>query len=264
MAQSRAADWDASRYHRVAQPHAAWGASVLDRLKLGGDELVLDAGCGSGRVTAQLLARLPRGRVIAADLSPAMLAEARAALAGSENRVDFVQTDLLEIDSAIEPHSVDVVFSTATFHWINDHQRLFDALHHVLKPGGRLVAQFGGGDNLASFMAATDAVASEPPFAQHLNGKALWRFFYSPDQTRTRLLQAGFSDADAWLEPSPQTFDSQQAIADFARAVVLRNHLNALPPDLHDAFTSAVTAEVARRQGSYTLDYVRLNISATA
>src|SRR5437762_9764659 len=108
------ADWDASRYHRVAQPHAVWGASVLDRLRLRGNEVVLDAGCGSGRVTAQLLEHLPAGRVIAADLSPAMLQEARVALAQFSEQVTFVQTDLLDIDTALKTDRVDAVFSTAT------------------------------------------------------------------------------------------------------------------------------------------------------
>src|ERR1700730_1267308 len=121
------AEWDASRYHRVAQPHAAWGANVLERLELAGDEVVLDAGCGSGRVTAQLLERLPRGHVIAADRSTAMLAEARSTLAPWADQVTFVQADLLEIDRCLDSR-VQVVFSTAVFHWIEDHPRLFTAL----------------------------------------------------------------------------------------------------------------------------------------
>jgi trans-aconitate 2-methyltransferase len=262
---SPAADWDATRYHQVARPHAAWGASVLDRLRLRGDEVVLDAGCGSGKVTAQLLERLPRGQVIGADLSPAMLAEAQATLANYGQRVSFVQTDLLEIDQALEHQSpVDVIFSTATFHWIDDHQRLFDAFHHVLKPGGRLVSQFGGGANLAGFMRATDSVATRKPYAEHLHGKSLWRFYYSVEQTRERLERAGFGDIDAWLEPSPQMFADAASLSDFARAVVLRNHVNALPASLQDAFVTDVTQEIASSQGAYALDYVRLNADAIA
>src|SRR5579864_2799123 len=184
MGQPQATDWDAQRYHRVAQPHAAWGASVLDRLVLRGDEVVLDAGCGSGTVTAQLLERLPNGRVVALDLSPAMLAEARTSLAAFAPRVSFVQANLLEIDQAIEPASADAVFSTATFHWVADHARLFAGLRHVSRDGARLVAQYGGGDNLAEFMHATDAIATKPAYAEYLQGKALWRFFFTPDQDR--------------------------------------------------------------------------------
>jgi trans-aconitate 2-methyltransferase len=265
MSRPSGVDWDAARYHRVAQPHAAWGANVLDRLVLRGDEVVLDAGCGSGRVTAQLLERLPEGRVIAADLSPAMLAEARATLEAFAPRVSFVQTDLLEVDRALEPDSVDAVFSTATFHWIDDHARLFAALHGVMrKPGAQLVAQFGGGDNLAEFMRATESVAQRQPYAEPLEGRSLWRFYYSPEQTRERLAAAGFTSIEAWLEPSPQTFPDPHALGDFMRAVVLRNHLAILPSELHTSFVEKVGAEIHQRLGDWTLDYVRLNIDATA
>jgi trans-aconitate 2-methyltransferase len=260
---SRAADWDAARYHRVAQPHAAWGANVLDRLRLAGDELVLDAGCGTGRVTAQLLERLPRGRVIAADLSPAMLAEARTTLAAHTERVTFVRTDLLEIDTALQDEGrVDAVFSTATFHWIPDHPRLFAALHDVMRPGAQLVAQYGGGENLAGFMRAADAVAARRPYADTLEGQRLWRFFATPEQTHAWLAAAGFTGIAAWLEPSPQTFETRQALADFCRAVVLRSHLAALPEAQRDAFLAHVVDEIAARLGGFLLDYVRLNVDA--
>jgi trans-aconitate 2-methyltransferase len=262
---SPSADWDATRYHRVAQPHAAWGVSVLDRLQLRGDEVVLDAGCGSGKVTAQLLERLPRGRVIGADRSPAMLAEARATLAGFSEQVSLVQTDLLQIDHALERQPrVDAIFSTATFHWIENHQRLFTMLHNVGKPGARLVSQFGGGANLAGFMRATDAVARRAEYARHLDGKALWRYYYSSEQTRERLVHAGFSGVDAWLEPSAQTFDDARSLGDFAHAVVLRNHLNALPGELQGAFVAEVIEEIKHTHGDYVLDYVRLNADAIA
>jgi trans-aconitate 2-methyltransferase len=256
------AHWDAARYHRVAQPHAAWGASVLDRLDLRGDETVLDAGCGSGTVTAQLLERLPRGRVIAADHSPAMLAQARTNLADSQGRVTFVQADLLEIDHHLaEP--VEVIFSTAVFHWIADHPRLFCALRNVVKqPGGYLVAQCGGGDNLASFMAAADAVVARPPFAAVLQSQNLWRHFYSPEQTEARLREAGFRHAEAWLEPSPQHFADAAALADYCRGVVLTSHVAALPEAMRDDFVSQVVDEIERRAGGYALDYVRLNLRA--
>jgi trans-aconitate 2-methyltransferase len=264
MAQAAGVDWDAHRYHRVAQPHAAWGANVLDRLELRGDETVLDAGCGSGKVTQQLLERLPRGHVIGVDRSQAMLAEARATLATYEPRLKLVEADLLELDQAVSPNSVDAMFSTATFHWIDDHARLFSQLRTVMRGGARLVSQFGGGDNLSAFMAATDAVAAQQPYRQHLAGKPLWRFYYSPEQTRTRLETAGFEQIETWLEPSPQTFADAHALADFGRAVVMRNHLAALPSALHEDFIQAVTEEIHTRLGGYILDYVRLNADATA
>lgn len=261
-ATGRAGDWDARSYHQVAAPHASWGTTVLDRTRLQGHERVLDAGCGSGRVTAQLLERLPNGHVVAADLSPAMLDQARTTLARFGDRVSFVQTDLTDIDRALhEP--VEVIFSTATFHWIQDHDKLFRALYRVLRPGGRLVAQCGGGPNLQRFMHTADEVATRAPFAATLGGPQLWRFQYGADETAARLRGAGFADVRTWLEESPQTFDDAKALQDFTRTVVLSNHVNVLPAELRDDFVRAVVDEVRTREGAYLLDYVRLNMDAT-
>jgi trans-aconitate 2-methyltransferase len=255
------ADWDARRYHEVAAPHASWGASVLDRLRLRGDEVVLDAGCGSGRVTATLVDRLPRGRVIAADLSASMLAEARATLAPFVERVTFVETDLLEIEHALaEP--VDAIFSTATFHWIADHAALFSALSAVLRPGGQLVAQCGGGANLQRFMHTADRVAGQVPYGATLHGARLWRHQYGAHETERRLLEAGFTDVRVWLEESPQRFADATAMEAFAQTVVLSRHVAALPEAQRAPFVAAVVAAVRAAEGDYALDYVRLNMDA--
>src|SRR5215211_9291968 len=158
-------DWDAATYERLAAPMTAMGSDVLDRLVLAGDETVLDAGCGTGNVTRVLLERLPRGRVIAVDAAPSMVREARELLPAA---VDVRQADLLEL-RLDEP--VDAVLSTATFHWIGDHERLFANLHALLKPGGRLVAQCGGHGNVAEVKQAGIDVAGEPPYAEHFAGR---------------------------------------------------------------------------------------------
>jgi trans-aconitate 2-methyltransferase len=160
-------EWDATTYDRIADPMARWGEGVLDRLPLHGDEMVLDAGCGSGRVTERLLERLPRGRVLALDASSAMLAEARRRLARFGDRVSFVRADLgrpLPLDG-----SVDAILSTATFHWVPDQEALFANLAAVLRPGGRLVAQCGGAGNITTLNAVLDALGAPPAGDLRLN-----------------------------------------------------------------------------------------------
>ena len=76
-----ARDWDARSYDRVSTPQVEMARAVLERLPLRGDETVLDAGCGSGRVTAMLLERVPDGHVVAVDSAPSMVEHARTALA---------------------------------------------------------------------------------------------------------------------------------------------------------------------------------------
>jgi trans-aconitate 2-methyltransferase len=241
-------DWDAATYDRVSDPQVEWAREVLDRLPLRGDETVLDAGCGSGRVTAMLLDRLPAGHVIAVDSSSSMVEHAREALG---ERATVFQANLADLDLD-EP--VDAVFSNAVFHWIADHERLFERLLAALRPGGGLVAQCGGAGNVERFHRAAAAVGAEPPYKDYLLGwTGPWNFA-TAEETAARLSRAGFEDVRAWLEPR------HVAPADptgFLRTVCLRHHLQRLPDDLHAAYVEAV-----RERSGGELDYVRLNIDA--
>ncbi len=238
------ADWDAATYDRVSDPQVRWGGSVVDRLELTGDERVLDAGCGTGRVTELLLRRLPRGRVVALDASPAMLEAARRRLAPSGGRVEFVLADLGR-PLPVEP--VDAILSTATFHWVRDHDALFRHLAAVLRPGGQLVAQCGGAGNVASVAAALRGLGVE----------AGWTF-PTPEQTRARLAGAGFVGIHTWLHDEPTPLAPGEPLETFLATVVLREQLARLPPAERAGFVRAVTERLPRPQ----IDYVRLNIVA--
>lgn len=245
-------EWDAETYDAVSDPQFSWGMEVLERLELGGDEAVIDAGCGSGRVTAELIERVPRGRVLAADASGAMVAKARERLGG---RADYLVADLVELE-VTDP--VDLVFSTATFHWIPDHERLFERLQAVLRPGGRLVAQCGGEGNIAEHVGAVEEVSARPEFATYLaEGDELWNYA-SPAETEVRLRAAGFAEVRCWLEPRPvRPADPLR----FTMTATLGAHLAKLPEELRLPFAEAV---LARSRQPFTLEYVRLNIEAVA
>jgi trans-aconitate 2-methyltransferase len=245
-------EWDADTYDEVSDPQLEWGTEVLERLELSGDETALDAGCGSGRVAAELLKRLPDGRLIAVDGSAAMIEKARERL-GDE--VTYVVADLSELELE---QPVDLIFSTATFHWITDHDRLFAGLHAALKPGGRLVAQCGGEGNVAEYAQAIARAAARPEFARRFEGmSAMWNFA-APDATEEALRNAGFSEVRCWLLPKPVT--PAQPL-EFIATVTLGPHLAQLPDELRRPFAEAVLAEAGE---PLTLDYVRLNIEATA
>jgi trans-aconitate 2-methyltransferase len=243
-------EWDAETYDAVSDPQFEWGMGVLERLELRGDETALDAGCGSGRVTAELAKRLPAGRLIAVDGSAAMIAKAKERL-GEE--VSYLVADLSELEVE-EP--VDLIFSTATFHWILDHERLFERLRAALRPGGRLVAQCGGQGNVAAYAQAIATAAADPRFASHFEGMGgMWNFA-GPEETERRLREAGFAEAHCWLEPKPVT--PLQPV-EFTMTVTLGPHLARLPEELHRPFAEAVIEQAGT---PLTLDYVRLNIEA--
>jgi trans-aconitate 2-methyltransferase len=244
-------DWDAKTYDRVSDPQFSWGVEVVERLELDGVETVLDAGAGSGRVTELLLERLPEGRVIALDGSPSMIEQCRANL--GDRVAEYRVMDLAELELA-DP--VDVVFSTATFHWVVDHENLFRRIHASLKPGGRLHAQCGGQGNVARHAQAIATVASRPEFAEHYEAMEMLWNFSSAEETAEQLRDAGFEEIETWLEPKPL---SPPEPREFMRTVTLGPHLEMLPEALREDFLDQVIAEMDE---PITLDYVRLNMQA--
>jgi trans-aconitate 2-methyltransferase len=233
----------------MSAPLEAMGREVLDRLDLNGDERVLDAGCGTGRVTAALLERLPRGEVVAVDGSPAMGQRARERL-GDE--IELRVADLLELEL---DRPVDAVLSTATVHWIADHERLFGCLRDVLKPGGRLVAQCGGAGNIAALKTAAERVGERKPFASALAGwPGPWNFA-GTKETADRLTRLGWVDVWTWLQHVRVEPDDPH---EYLGTVALGEHLERLEPEHRGPFVEAVIDELDEP----VVDYVRLNILA--
>jgi trans-aconitate 2-methyltransferase len=234
----------------------ALGLAVLSRLELAGDEIVLDAGCGSGRITQALIERLPEGHVVAADASASMVAAARERLPGADvRRIDLLELDLAALGVS-EP--LDAVLSTATFHWILDHDALFRRLRGVLRAGGRLVAQCGGRGNIDVLRGhAHDVLAREPYAAHFADFRQPWNYA-GPEETQRRLLDAGFAEAECWLEPAPKEPEEPR---EFLSTIVLGPHYQHLPEELREPFIDDVLAELGE---PVVVDYVRLNIDATA
>jgi trans-aconitate 2-methyltransferase len=241
-------DWDAASYDRVAEPQTRWGRAVTSWLELGGDERVVDAGCGTGRVTEALLARLPHGRVIALDGSAAMVAAARSRLAGTGAHLAPVVADLRD-PLPIAPGSLDALVSTATFHWLPDHDALFHHLARILRPGAQLAAECGGPGNIASVVAALRRLAP---------GEGYPWTYPSPEDTRRRLERAGFAEVETWLTEERTPFASRAELESFLGTVILWPQLEQRGRSEHAPFVTRVADELP----GVELDYVRLNMRA--
>ncbi len=237
-------DWDAATYDRVSDPQAQWVSVVVERIE-GTPSAILDAGCGTGRVTELLLERFPDAHVIGVDASAAMIDEARHRLERHGTRVTLLHESLLRP----LPFRVDAVFSNAVFHWIDDHDLLFRNLAACLAAGGQLVAQWGGSGNVARMLAVVDTLGVPGPHP---------RRFATAEETAERLHRAGFTDVRTWLHDEPADFSSPEAFEEYLRTVCLRCHLDLLDEGERDAFVHAVAEGIPDRQ----IDYVRINATA--
>lgn len=255
-----AREWNSSAYDRISGPQVSWGKKVLARSSLRGDETVLDAGCGTGRLTSDLLEDLPQGRVVGVDLSQNMLRTARENLQPQfGSRASFVAADFLHLpfDQAFEG-----IFSTAAFHWVLDHDRLFEQLFRALKPGGWLLAQCGGGPNLARLRERASEVMKCPPFLEFFRDfKEPW-LFSDAETTAARLRHAGFVDVQTSIEPAPTQFENASRYAEFLENVIFHPHLERLPDQSQRKQFLANLTELAMSDAPpFSLDYWRLNLS---
>jgi trans-aconitate 2-methyltransferase len=272
-------EWDASSYHRLSDPQHSWGQKVLQRIAPRGDETVIDAGCGTARLTTELAALIPRGRVIAVDLSENMLRQAREYLAVSGGSAGLQSGEskaiaprasarapihLVCADLAALPFNsiADGIFSTAAFHWVGDHEALFRSLFTALKPGGWLIAQCGGGPNLLRLRQRTDEVMNSPEFQDYFRGWSPPQNYATAEETAARLRRAGFSDVATWLHNQDTRFADEQTFHEFLATVTCHTHIARIPdPTARARFLDRLVA-LAQQEPELHLDYWRLNIHA--
>src|SRR5438309_4481018 len=207
---------------------------------------VVDAGCGSGRVTELVLERVPEAVVVAVDGSGQMVEQARVRLgdAVAAGRVVPLHADLTKPLLPLLPdrRPVDALVSTATFHWIEDHDVLFANLADVIRPGGQLVAQCGGAGNLDSVYRSMRA-AGEPWMGP--------KYYATAEETADRLARFGFTDVRTWLHDEPTPFDSTEELEEYLATVVLGAHLERLAESDRSPFVHRVVAGLEHPELDY-------------
>jgi trans-aconitate 2-methyltransferase len=172
-------------------------------------------------------------------------------------RVQVVGADLLSLPFTA---AFDGIVSTAAFHWVLDHNRLFRGLFQSLRPGGWLQAQCGGGQNLARL---------NQRMASLQNLLHSWPTSLGPGFIRTRkelgdtLKRAGFVEIKTSLEAAPTIFEDRGHYMEFVKTVIVRTHLDRLPDaSLRQQYLSNLADQAANDDPPFLLDYWRLNLSA--
>ncbi|MFP5248444.1 MAG: class I SAM-dependent methyltransferase [Acidobacteriota bacterium] len=244
--------WNPAAYAQHGAFVPALAGGVLEWLAPQRGERILDLGCGDGQLTERLIASGAEVRGV--DASPQMAAAARA------RGIDAIQASAEALPFA--DASFDAVFSNAVLHWVRDHDAMLAAVHRVLRPGGRFVAEFGGHGNIAAIRVAFAAALARHGFP---GAEAHENYFPSAAEYACRLEVHGFRVGRIALIPRP-TLLGAGGMAEWLRTF-REGVLSKLPDALRDTVvreTVELLAPALRDElGNWTADYVRLRFAAT-
>jgi trans-aconitate methyltransferase len=245
--------WDASRYDGAYSFVWKHGAGVIELLAPEAGERILDLGCGTGHLTAQIAAR--GATVVGLDRSPEMIATAR-------QNYPHLQFEVADAERFRFDEPFDAVFSNAAIHWMKDQQGVAASVWQALKPGGRFVAEFGGKGNIRSIETALRRAIREAGYG--LPDTATY-YFPSLGEHALLLERAGFTVGYAvWFERPTPLEGHEAGLRDWL--MVFTDHfMKEIPADHRAAIIQAVEDELRLRfyrDGTWLADYCRLRIAA--
>ena len=258
------AKWNAADYAANSAVQQAWARELIAKLKLRGDEHILDVGCGDGKVTAEIARAVPHGSVTGVDASRQMITFAKSAFpAKKSSNLAFCVMDARWLRFA---HRFDVIFSNAAFHWVDDHQAILCGAAASLKPGGRLIVSCGGKGNAQDVFVALRPVMRLARWRKFFRQMAKPYFFYAPEDYEKWLPRLGFKTCRIELAPKDATYNGAEGFAAWLRTTWLP-YTQRVPDELREEFIGAVTGRYvakhpADESGKIHVRMIRLEIDA--
>ncbi len=256
--------WNPRDYAANSAAQLAWARDLIAKLKLRGDERILDVGCGDGKVTAEIARALPRGSVIGVDSSSEMIQFAKDAFLARESpNLEFQPMDARALQFT---QPFDVLFSNATLHWVDDHPAFLAGAAASLKPGGRLVVSCGGRGNAHDVFTALRGTLRLRRWRQYFRRLAAPYFFHGPEAYEKWLPRFGFQPGVVRLADKDTAFTGRAGLAAWIRTTWLP-YTQRVPAELREIFIAEVVERFALQhppdpQDRLTVRMVRLEIDA--
>jgi trans-aconitate methyltransferase len=254
--------WNPTDYARNSSIQQTWARELIAKLKLRGDERMLDIGCGDGKVTAEIAAQIPRGSLLGIDNSPDMVGYAKASYEGGNLRFAVADASALPFGGEF-----DVVFSNACLHWIYDHRPVLAGIRRALRPGGRALLQMGGKGNAAGALEVATELMASPRWHRYFEGFAFRYGFHGPSEYREWLTEAGLRPVRVELIPKTMRHDGAAGLAGWIRTTWIP-YTNAVPIEEREAFIEELVDQYLQRhplspEGEALVAMVRLEVEAT-
>jgi trans-aconitate 2-methyltransferase len=252
--------WDALTYDKVSSNvQLEWGRKLIEQRMWIGNEIVMDAGAGSGNLTKFLVDKVPHGQIYAIDADPNMVEQAKSNLSAYRN-VRVIHSSMEHVNL---PTKVDVIFSNAALHWVLDQEGVFSHFWQLLKPNGELLIEYGGHGNVERAVRVISKLMEFSQFKEHfVNWKQSW-YFPKADEIERLLENAKFRDIQINLSKRTTSFSDRDEFAIFVKTVIMKPFLGYLPDRAKkEQFLDAFLKEIELSGWKWSLDYVRLGIFA--
>lgn len=230
--------WNAAEYAANSSVQQSWARELIAKLKLRGDEHILDVGCGDGKVTAELAQALPRGSVTGLDASPQMIEFAKKLFPATEySNLRFRVMDARKLKFE---RQCDLIFSNAALHWVDDHEAILRGASNILKPDGRLMISCGGKGNAHDVFLAIRPVMRLKRWREFFRGMPLPYFFYPPSSYEKWLPKHGFKINSLQLAPKDTAYEEAEGFSTWLRTTWLP-FVQRVPENQREEFIAAVT-----------------------
>ena len=252
--------WDARTYDKVSSNvQLEWGRKLLEKRRWIGNEIVMDAGAGSGNLTKILAGKVPQGQVYAVDSDSNMVKQAKSNLSGCRN----VQVIHSRMDKVNLPTKFDIIFSNSALHWVLNQEDVYSHFWQLLKPKGELLIECGARGNVERPLSVIFKIMQSDQFKEHfINWKQPW-YFPKPDETKKLLQEARFKDIKVNLSKRTTAFSDRQSFANFVKTVIMKPFLSYLPnAKRKDQFIGVFLDEFEQSGPGWLLDFMRLGIFA--
>lgn len=256
--------WDSKDYAKHSRAQQKWARELIDKLKLNGDEALLDIGSGDGKVTAEIAGLLPRGRVVGVDSAPSMvqLARSRYPQAAHPN-LSFELMDAAELNFK---ERFDLVFSNAALHWLKDHGPVLDGIYAFLKPGGRILLQMGGEGNARLVVETIETLIDQTGWHGYFEDFSFPYGFFGVAAYRTLLRGSSFTVDRVECLSKDMEHDGVEGLKGWLRTTWLP-YTERLPAQKRDAFIDSVVQHYLQKvpldaAGKAHVAMVRLEVEA--
>jgi trans-aconitate 2-methyltransferase len=252
--------WDALTYDKVSSNvQLEWGRKLIEQRMWIGNEIVMDAGAGSGNLTKFLVDKVPHGQIYAIDADPNMVEQAKSNLSAYRN-VRVIHSSMEHVNL---PTKVDVIFSNAALHWVLDQEGVFSHFWRLLKPNGELLIEYGGHGNVERAVRVISKLMEFSQFKEHfVNWKQSW-YFPKADEIERLLENAKFRDIQINLSKRTTSFSDRDEFAIFVKTVIMKPFLVYLSDSAKkEQFLDAFLKEIELSGWKWSLDYVRLGVFA--